>query len=112
MGAGRRYHSPPSQLYRHGLVMAAGHRHSDPRNCSATTVVSGQSTVYVNGLLIAVENDQDTHGNGQLVSVSAGTVKINGKKVIVTTDQALADSAPHSPPLTYPSTGSPDVNFY
>lgn len=74
--------------------------------------MSGQSTVFVNGLLLAVENDQNSHGAGQLVSVSAGTIKINGKKVIVVTDQALGDSATHSPPSTYPSTGSPTVNFY
>lgn len=92
--------------------MAGAHRNTDSRNCGAKTVVSGQSFVYVNGLLWAVENDPEDHGNGQLVSVSAGTVLINGKKVIVLTDAALADDAGHPPPLTYPQQASGNVKAY
>ena len=92
--------------------MSAIHRHSDPRTCGATTTVTGQSTVRVNGLFVAVEGDPETHGSGQLVSVSAGTVRVAGKKVIVVTDQALADDASHPPPDTYTSGGSGDVSAY
>jgi uncharacterized Zn-binding protein involved in type VI secretion len=88
------------------------HRHGDSRYCTATTTVVGQSTVFVNGLLAAVDGDPETHGQGQLVSTSPGTVFVEGKKLIVVDDNALADSAPHSPPTTKPSTGSPNVKAY
>lgn len=92
--------------------MAGAHRNTDTRNCGAHTIVSGQSTVFVNGKLWAVENDQEDHGHGNLVSVSAGTVFISGKKVIVQTDQAVGDDATHQPPLTFPASSSGNVEAY
>lgn len=88
------------------------HRHGDSRFCGATTIVQGQSNVYVNGKLWAVEGDPNTHVLGNLISVVGSTVKINGKKVIVLGDAATADLFPHSPPLTHPSGTSPNVSAY
>lgn len=92
--------------------MSGAHRQDDSRNCGAKTIVSGQSTVYVNGKLWSVENDEEDHGHGELVSASAGTVLIGGKKVIVKTDHALIDDAGHPPPETYPLEASGNVEAY
>ena len=62
--------------------MPAAHRHGDLRTCTATTTVIGQSTVYVDGKLWAVEGDTNTDINGQLIA-SGSTVLVEGKKVIV-----------------------------
>lgn len=71
--------------------MPGAHRHDDTRFCGATTIVTGQSTVRVNGRLWAVEGDRDTHCNlGSLNAVyGAGTVKIGNKKFIC----AVGDTA-------------------
>lgn len=92
--------------------MAGAHRESDTRLCGATNIVEGQSTVYVNGQLWAVENDQDTHLEGRLISTIGSTVFIEGKKVIVLGDTATTDLAGHTPPLTDPATASGDVEAY
>jgi len=50
--------------------MPRSHRDTDSRFCGATTIVTGQSTVYVNNLLQSVEGDKDTHCNaGDLIAV-------------------------------------------
>lgn len=67
------------------------HRHGDQRSCGATTVVSGQSFVTVDGQLWAVENDQNTHGGGGLIA-SKTYIKIGGKSVIVVNDSANQDN--------------------
>lgn len=92
--------------------MTAVHRDGDSRECSALTTVTGQSTVFVNGVLAAVEGDPETHGQGLLISTSAGTVLVEGKKLIVTSDSAGSDSADHPAPPTDPQSGSPTVNAY
>lgn len=96
--------------------MPAAHRDTDLRVCGATTTVVGQSTVSVNGLLWAVENDTCTHGNGQL-NPSGSTVIIEGKPVIVhSPDDADPDNLcpvvgpPHCDPDT--AAGSPNVFAY
>jgi uncharacterized Zn-binding protein involved in type VI secretion len=71
--------------------MAYAHRQDDQRSCGATTIVSGQSFVTVDGKLWAVENDQNTHGGGGLIA-SKTYVKINGKSVIVQNDSANPDN--------------------
>ena len=43
--------------------MPAAHRNGDLRTCGATTSVTGQSTVTVNGKLWAVLGDKDSHCN-------------------------------------------------
>ncbi len=92
--------------------MSAVHRDTDARNCGAHTTVIGQTNVYVNGKLASVEGDPETHGRGNLRSISAGTVFINGKKAIVISDTATSDNADHSPPETDPTVGSPNTNIY
>ena len=88
------------------------HRHSDSRVCGATTVVSNQSTVYANGLLIAVDTDPDSHGAGALIA-SAKNVYIEGLLVVLLGDNAQPDSLcplvgpPHCNPYT--TSASPNV---
>jgi len=89
------------------------HRHTDARFCLATTVVTHQSTVFVNNLLVAVEQDENTHGGGGLISTSPGTVFAENKKIIVVVnDTADPDNALHFPSVVDPEAGSPDVFLY
>lgn len=71
--------------------MPGAHRDTDSRECGAITIVTGQSSVKVNGLLWAVEGDYDTHCNeGNLIPIyGAKNVYINGKLVIC----AMGDTA-------------------
>lgn len=74
--------------------MPGAHRNGDKRSDStqSTTIVSNQSTVFVNNKLWAVEGDMESDGMGQLISKSAGTVFVNGIKIIVEgTDDASPD---------------------
>lgn len=71
--------------------MPAVHRDTDPRTCGATTIVSGQSHVYANGLLISVDGDNNSHGGGAL-NAGSKNVYINGKAVVNDSpDSAAAD---------------------
>lgn len=70
--------------------MASSHVQGNLRACSASTIVSGQGFVFINGKLWSVQGDPNTHGNGQL-SPSKNYIKINGKSVIVQGDSASAD---------------------
>lgn len=94
--------------------MPGVHRNTDARSCGAKTIVSGQSTVFVNGLLVAVQNDMNSHGGGGLnASVNPGTVFISGKPMVVQGSSAKPDQLcpvvgqPHCNPVA--SQGSPDV---
>ena len=96
--------------------MPPSHRRTDARNCGATTVVVGQSTVFSNNLLWAVDNDPNTHGSGGLIP-SGSTVYIENKLVIVhAPDSARPDNlcpplgGNHCNPRT--ASGSPDVYAY
>jgi uncharacterized Zn-binding protein involved in type VI secretion len=87
------------------------HLHGDLRTCGATTVVVGQSSVYVDGKLWSVNGDPNTHGSGALISAS--NVKIEGKGVIVhRPDDASADDlcpvedGEHCTPKTAQGSGS------
>lgn len=70
------------------------HRHGDSRSCGATTIVIGQSSVFINGKLCSVEGDINTHGNGQLIA-SHSSFKINNKSVIVVGDSSQPDNLGH-----------------
>jgi uncharacterized Zn-binding protein involved in type VI secretion len=70
--------------------MASIHRQDDSRACGATTIVTGQSTVFAGGKLISVDGDQNTDGGGAL-STSHGSITINGKGIIVVGDSAALD---------------------
>lgn len=76
--------------------MTAIHRNSDSRACGAATVVSGQSTVYANDLLVSVNGDPNSHGAGAL-SAGCNEVYVNGILVVDLGDSAAADSL--CPPL-------------
>lgn len=93
------------------------HRHGDLRTCGATTVVTNQSTVFVNNKLWAVQGDKNTHGNGDLIAVTGTTVFVENKLVIVHgPDNALPDNlcpeeaGQHCTPFT--AQGSGDTEIY
>jgi uncharacterized Zn-binding protein involved in type VI secretion len=92
--------------------MPAIHRNSDSRSCGATTIVSGQSTVFANGKLVSVNDDLNTHGKGNLIA-ACKNVFINGKMVVINENSASADSlcpdegGDHCAPSA--SSGSDDV---
>lgn len=93
--------------------MPAAHRHGDSRACGATTVVSGQSTVFVNDKLWAVLDDPNTHGNGGLINTTGSTVFIEGKPVIVNgPDLAKVDNAGHVGSQDQTAAGSSNVFAY
>ena len=72
--------------------MVQVHRQDDSRVCGATTVVSGQGFVYVDGKLWAVIGDINTDGGGGLIPSNIADIYINGKRVIGVGDHAEADS--------------------
>lgn len=94
--------------------MPKAHRNGDGRFCGASTIVTGQSTVKVNGKLWAVEGDGNSHGGGSLYAVyGAKNIKIEGKKIICAVgDKAGPDALLHPIPPTDPSSGSPNVIVY
>lgn len=67
------------------------HRNGDSRSCGASTVVSGQSTVFANGKLVSVNADPNSHGGGAL-RASCNQVFVNGKLVVKRGNSAAADS--------------------
>jgi uncharacterized Zn-binding protein involved in type VI secretion len=83
------------------------HRHNDSRACGATTLVTGQKTVYANGELVSVDQDPNTHDAGNLIA-ACNEVYVKSKKVVIVGNSASADSEKHSNPAS--SSGSPDVN--
>lgn len=96
--------------------MPSVHRHSDSRSCGATTVVTGQSTVFSDDLLWAVDGDPNNHGSGGLIP-SGSTVYVEDKLVIVNSpDSANPDSlcpipgGEHCNPKT--ASGSGSVSAY
>lgn len=66
------------------------HRNDDLRDCFATTVVQGQSTVFAGGQLISVVGDPNVHGAGEF-NDNGRTVLIGGKRVIAIGDGAAPD---------------------
>lgn len=88
------------------------HRQDDTRACGATTIVTGQSTVYCNGKLVSVDGDPNTDGAGGLIA-KCKEVYINGKKVVIVTNTAVPDmlcpllDAEHCIPSA--TGGSPDA---
>jgi hypothetical protein len=93
--------------------MPGAHRNGDSRFCGATTVVTGQSTVRVNGKLWAVKDDQNTHIGGQLIpTYGAKNVKINGKQVICAVGDLASPDLFHPIPPTDPLGHSTNVRVY
>lgn len=88
------------------------HRNTDSRICGASTVVVGNSTVFANSLLVSVNNDPNTHTNGNLIAACRNVYVENKMVVNHTPDMAQADKkcpagAPHCNPMT--AQGSPNV---
>lgn len=67
------------------------HRNGDSRSCGASTIVSGQSTVFANGKLVSVDADKNSHGQGFL-QASCNQVFVHGKLVVKKGNSAAADS--------------------
>lgn len=67
------------------------HRNGDARSCGASTIVSGQSTVFANGKLVSVDADRNSHGGGAL-QASCNQVFVNGKLVVKKGNSASPDS--------------------
>jgi len=92
--------------------MPGAHCNGQLRVCGATTVVEGQENVWVNDELWAVDEDPNSHGNGNLVSGSLN-VFINDRLVINNSpDEALADGLCPLPPHCAPSTDEGSENVF
>lgn len=72
--------------------MAYCHRDGDARSCGASTIVTGQDFVFVDGHLWSVDGDENTDGGGSLFAAGSTSVKINGLKVILAGDLSAPDS--------------------
>jgi hypothetical protein len=95
--------------------MPGVHRHGDTRKCGATTTVVGQSTVFINGKLCAVDGDTCTHENGNLKPIyGAKNVYIENKLIICALGDTahVPDNAGHPPGPTDPLGHSYDVIVY
>lgn len=94
--------------------MPGAHREQDGRYCQSKTTVQGQSTVFVNSKLWAVEGDQESHGQGELEAIyGQRNVYINNKLVICAPgDKAGADTENHPVAPTDPVEASSDVFVY
>lgn len=75
--------------------MPAIHRNTDARICGASTIVTGNSTVFANNLLVSVNGDPNTHGNGNLIAGSHNVYAHNILTVNNTPDSAHPDNKCH-----------------
>ena len=100
--------------------MPKAHRNDDARFCGATTIVQGQSTVFVNNKLWAVEGDPNSHVHGELVCIySKKNIFIENKHAIVAIGDIAEPDGPDAPmfpihpyPPTDPLEGSDNVIAY
>lgn len=95
--------------------MPGAHRQGDSRQCGATTIVGGQTTVFANDKLWAVDGDSCTHGGGNLIHT--GTTVYNEDKLVIvnTADKTTTAcvSPLHLPPtINQTASGSGDVFAY
>jgi len=82
--------------------MGYSHRQTDTRVCGATTIVSGQDFVTIDGQLWAVDGDPNTDGGGGLIH-SQSFVTIGGIPIILAGDSANPDDLCPVPPHCGPS---------
>lgn len=93
--------------------MPAIHRDTDPRTCGASTIASGQSTVFANNLLVSVNGDPNSHGGGALNAAcrnvyAGGILVVNHSADSAGPDSLCPDpGGAHCSPNT--AGGSPDV---
>ena len=100
--------------------MPRAHRDGDTRYCTAVTIVTNQSTVFVNDKLWAVEGDECSHGGGPLkAKFPPKNVNVEDKLVIVSpsADTAFSPDGYGHPPAgggggDDPANASGDVWVY
>lgn len=94
--------------------MFGAHREDDKRFCDATTIVTNQTTVFVNDKLWAVKDDKNSHLEGKLIPITGSlNVYVEDKLVIVAVgDKSEPDSEGHSGDLPDPKEKSSDVFAY
>ena len=68
------------------------HRHTDSRVCGATTVVTGNTSVFANDLLVSVNGDPNSHGAGAL-SAGCNHLYVHGALVVNNTPDGAAPDA-------------------
>ena len=95
--------------------MPGAHRDTDKRKCDAATEVVGNSTVFVNNLLWAVEDDVCDHGGGRLKPVTGPPIIYVENKFIIcapgdTTKEI--DLKLHPPGANDPAGSSTDTFVY
>lgn len=66
------------------------HRDKDSRSCGAKTIGTG-NRVRVNGRIVAVNGDKNTHGAGALKS-TVPNVRVGGKPIIIQHNSASRDN--------------------
>ena len=88
--------------------MALLHRNNDLRECGATTIVTGQSTVFAGGELVAVVGDESSHDGGAFLD-NVRTIFINSLRVIGVGDDAEDDGDGHTD--TNASTGISTISI-
>lgn len=100
--------------------MPRAHRDGDTRYCTAVTIVTNQSTVFVNNKLWSVEGDGCSHGGGPLkAKFPPKNIQVENILVIVSPsgDTASAPDRAGHPPAgggggDDPANASPDVWVY
>lgn len=89
------------------------HRDGDLRLCGAKTKVVGQATVFANLLLVSVDKDPCTHGEGELTAKNKQVFAENIMIVNHTPEKALPCTIKRlfNPlhPVSDTNAGSPDV---
>lgn len=94
--------------------MPGVHRNGDKRFCTGSTTVVGNSTVFVNNKLWAVEGDSCDHGDGALIAVyGPKNVYVQNKLVICAMgDAAGSDDKKHVRGQTDPKEHSTNTIVY
>ena len=88
--------------------MPAIHRNNDARSCGAKTQVQGQTTVFMNGELVSVQDDPNTHGAGNLkADNNDGSIRAGGKTVVLVGSNSDSDNQSHNNSAA--TGGSPDI---
>ena len=88
------------------------HRHSDPRVCGATTVVTGNTSVFANDLLVSVNGDPNSHSAGALVAGCNHLYVHSALVVNNTPDGSAADALCPIPPHCAPITAGGSTNVF
>lgn len=88
--------------------MPEAHLVDGKRTCGGITRSKGNTTVFVNNKLWAVDGDETDHNSGGLKASGGKEVYVEGKKVVVKGDPANPDERGHQNPAA--ADGSGDVS--